>query len=63
MTELEKCNAGLSYRFDDPEMVARKTAAIRACEAFNTIDGTNYAAQYEQLRRMLGGVGERVWHT
>ena len=27
MTELEKCNAGLPYHFDDPEMVARKTVA------------------------------------
>ena len=61
MTELEKCNAGLPYRFDDPEMVARKTAAIRECERFNAIDGTDYAAQYEQLGRMLGSVGERVW--
>ena len=61
MTELEKCNAGLPYRFSDPEMVARKTAAIRACERFNVIDGTDYAAQYKQLKRMLGSVGERVW--
>lgn len=61
MTELEKCNAGLPYRFDDPEMVARKTEAIRNCEAFNAIDGADYAAQYEQLREMLGSVGERVW--
>ena len=61
MTEQEKCNAGLPYRFSDPEMVARKTAAIRECERFNAIDGTDYAAQYEQLQRMLGSVGERVW--
>ena len=61
MTELEKCNAGLPYRFDDPEMVARKTRAIRACERFNAIDGTDYSAQYEQLKEMLGSVGERVW--
>ena len=61
MTEQEKCNAGLTYRFDDPEMVARKTRAIQECERFNAIDGTDYAAQYEQLKRMLGSVGERVW--
>ena len=61
MTELEKCNAGLPYRFDDPGMVARKTAAIRNCEAFNAIDGTDYEAQYRQLRKMLGAVGDRVW--
>lgn len=61
MTEQEKCNAGLPYRFDDPEMVARKTNAIRECERFNAIEGTDYTAQYEQLKRMLGSVGERVW--
>lgn len=57
MTELEKCNAGEPYRFDDPEMIARKTRAIQECERFNAIDGTDYAAQYEQLKRMLGSVG------
>lgn len=61
MTEQEKCNAGLPYRFDDPEMVARKTRAIRECERFNAIEGTDYAAQNDQLKRMLGSVGERVW--
>lgn len=61
MTELEKCNAGEPYRFDDPEMIARKTRAIQECERFNAIEGTDYAAQYEQLKRMLGYVGERVW--
>lgn len=61
MTELEKCKAGMTYRFDDAEMVARKTAAIRHCEAFNAIDGTDYEAQYRQLQAMLGAVGERVW--
>ena len=61
MSELEKCNAGQMYRFDDPDMVARKTEAIRNCEAFNAIEGTDYEAQYAQLRKMLGAVGERVW--
>lgn len=61
MTELEKCNAGLPYRFDDPEMVARKTRAIVECERFNAIDGTDYEAQYAQLKKMLGSVGERAW--
>ena len=51
MTELEKCNAGLPYRFDNPEMVARKTAAIRECERFNGIDGTDYEAQCVQLKK------------
>lgn len=61
MTEQQKCNAGLTYRFDDPEMVARKTRAIRECERFNAIDGTDYAAQYEQLKRMPGvTIGDNV---
>lgn len=61
MTEQEKCNAGLEYSFADPEMVARKTEAIRQCEAFNAIDGRQYEAQYLHLKQMLGAVGERVW--
>ena len=61
MTEIEKCNAGLPYRFNDPEMIELKTAAIRECELFNSIDGTDYEAQYRQLQKMLGSVGERVW--
>ena len=61
MTEIEKCNAGLPYRFNDPEMIELKTAAIRECECFNSIDGTDYEAQYRQLQKMLGSVGERVW--
>ena len=61
MTEIEKCNAGLPYRFNDPEMIELKTAAIRECELFNSIDGTDYEAQFRQLQKMLGSVGERVW--
>ena len=61
MTELEKCNAGMEYDFSDPEMVARKTEAIRQCEAFNAIDGRDYEAQYRHLQQMLGAVGQRVW--
>ena len=61
MTELEKCNAGLVYSFSDPEMVARKGKAIKQCEAYNAIDGTDYEAQYRHLKQMLGAVGERVW--
>ena len=61
MTELEKCNAGLPYSFADPEMIARKSAAIRQCELYNAIDGEDYDAQYNHLKQMLGAVGERVW--
>lgn len=61
MTNLEKCNAGVAYSFADDELIARKTRAIVECERFNAIDGTDYEAQYEQLKSMLGSVGERVW--
>ena len=61
MTELEKCNAGLEYSYANPEMIARKTRAIVQCETFNSIDGTDYEAQYRHLKQMLGAVGERVW--
>lgn len=61
MTNLEKCNAGMEYSFADEELIARKTRAIVECERFNAIDGTDYQAQYEQLKSMLGSVGERVW--
>ena len=61
MTNLEKCNAGMEYSFADEELIARKTQAIVECERFNAIPGTDYQVQYEQLKRMLGSVGERVW--
>lgn len=60
MTEIEKCNAGLAYHFSDPEMIKLKTQAIRYCEHYNAIDGTDYEAQYNYLKEMLGSVGERV---
>ena len=61
MTNLEKLNAGLEYSYADEELIARKSRAIEQCAAYNAIAGTDYAAQYAQLVRMLGGVGERVW--
>jgi len=61
MTELEKCNAGLQYRYADAELITRKTQAIQWCEEFNAIDGRDYERQYAFLKKMLGGVGERVW--
>ena len=61
MTELEKLEAGLPYCYDDPEIEARKENAIIKCREYNAIDDTDYAAQYEYLRLMLGSVGEKVW--
>lgn len=61
MTELEKMQAGMEYSFADAELIARKSRAIKWCEEYNAIDGIDYAAQYAHLKKMLGGVGERVW--
>ena len=61
MTELEKCLSGQEYTYADAELIALKTEAIRQCEIFNDIDGRDFEAQYQQLQRMLGSVGKRVW--
>lgn len=61
MTELEKLEAGLEYCYDDPEVAALKTNAIRQCRAYNAIDDEDFAAQYAHLKRVLGSVGEKVW--
>lgn len=61
MTEIEKLEAGLEYCFDDTEVAARKEQAIVNCRTYNAIDDTDYEAQETQLKRMLGGMGEKVW--
>ena len=61
MTNLEKMKAGLEYSYADDELIARKSRAIEQCAAFNAITGTDFQAQYEHLKQMLGAVGERVW--
>lgn len=60
MTELEKLEAGLEYCYDDPAIQARKENAILQCGKYNTLDDTDHAAQQEQLKAMLGGIGEKV---
>ena len=54
MTEIEKLEAGLEYCYDDPEVEARKENAILQCQKYNSIDDTDYTAQYAQLKAMLG---------
>ena len=61
MTEIEKLEAGLEYCYDDPDAIARKVNALNQCRKFNDIDDTDFEAQYEQLKAMLGSVGEKVW--
>ncbi len=59
-TELERLEAGLEYCHDDPELEAGKENAVLQCKKYNAIDDTDYAAQYAQLKTMLGGVGGKV---
>lgn len=61
LTELEKLEAGLEYRFDDPEVAARKRNAIVQCRAYNALADDDKAGQQAQLKAMLGSMGERVW--
>ncbi|MBQ9439196.1 MAG: sugar O-acetyltransferase [Paludibacteraceae bacterium] len=61
MTELEKLRAGLEYCYDDPEVEALKERAIVRCKEYNAIDDTDYSAQYDYLKFMLGSCGEKVW--
>lgn len=61
MTKLEKLEAGLEYCYDDAEVSARKENAIIECRKYNAIDDSDYDAQYDQLKEMLGSVGEKVW--
>ena len=39
----------------------RKENAIEQCKKYNSIDDKDYAAQYSQLQKTLGSVGEKVW--
>ena len=61
MIEMEKMKAGLEYTFADDELRERYGRAVRWCEEYNAIDGTDYAAQYQHLKQMLGAVGEGAW--
>lgn len=61
MTELEKLKSGLEYCYDDPEVAALKENAIIQYKEYNAINDTDYDAQYQYLKAMLGKVGERVW--
>lgn len=61
MTELEKLKSGLEYCYDDPEVAALKTNAIRLCREYNAIDDEDVSAQHDFLKKMLGFVGDKVW--
>ena len=61
MKEIDKLKAGLEYCYSDEEVYALKENAIRNCETYNSIDGTDRQKQHDFLKEMLGEVGENVW--
>ena len=61
MKEIEKLKAGLEYYYGDEEVYALKENAIRNCDIYNSIDGTDRQRQYDFLKEMLGSVGDNVW--
>lgn len=57
MSELEKLEAGLEYRFDDPEVAGYKNAALAKCRRLNAIDPADTVAQTAAIRDLFGSVG------
>ena len=61
MREIDKLKAGLEYCYSDEEVYALKERAIKNCEIYNSIDGTDRQKQHDFLKEMLGNVGENIW--
>ena len=61
MKEIDKLKAGMEYYYGDDEVYALKENAIRNCEIYNSIDGTDRKKQHDFLKEMLGSVGDNVW--
>ena len=57
MTEMEKLRAGLSYRYDDPELVEMKDTASMRCDKFNAVDPLDAAGREAAARELVVGVG------
>lgn len=60
-TEIENTQDNSEYCFYDPDVVEHKMNAILNCRKFNAADDTDYEGQYNILKEMLGGIGEKVW--
>ena len=63
MTEVEKMEAGLEYRFTDRELGARRRRAIATVERYNAIDPLDFAEQERFVAEELfgsAGVGASV---
>ena len=58
MTEMEKLEAGLAYRYDDPELARMKDTASQRCAALSAVDPLDSAAREAAARALLGSAGE-----
>ncbi|SHE24984.1 maltose/galactoside acetyltransferase [Actinomyces glycerinitolerans] len=58
MSELDRLEAGLEYRYDDPEVARRKDAASAGCRRLNDCDPLDAVAREAAARDLLGSAGE-----
>lgn len=58
MTEIEKVDAGLEYRYDDPEVAKRKDTASLGCARLNACDPLDAEGREAAARELLGSAGE-----
>ena len=60
MTEMEKLQAGLAYRYDDPELVTMKDTASLRCARLNACDPLDAAGREAAARELLGAAGPEL---
>ncbi|MCL3778174.1 sugar O-acetyltransferase [Actinomyces sp. 186855] len=60
MTEMEKLEAGLPYRYDDPALARLKDTASQRCARLNAIDPLDAAAREAAARELLGQAGDEL---
>lgn len=59
-SELEKLDAGEWYKFNDPEVAARKLKAAKLCQEFNSIPENEPEKQEVKAREILGSAGKNL---
>lgn len=60
MAEMDKLNAGLPYRYDDPELVAMKDAASLGCARLAAVDSLDAVGREAAARELLGAAGPEL---
>ena len=61
MTELELKDAGKIYDPMDAEILALQKNCLKAMDAFNKTDSTQFELREKLLKEMLGAVGENCY--